>query len=1079
MKKAKLILIALLVAALCIAVFGCGKTEPQPEPQPEQYTVTVNGGSADKTSAKEGETITLTCGAAPTGKEFLHWTVNGDDITGNTFEMPAEDVTVVAVFDFIDYTVSVTGGSADKTTAHYGDTVTLTANAAPSGKEFSHWTVNDEQISGNTFEMPAEDVTVVAVFEFVDYTISVTGGSADKTTAHYGDIVTLTADTAPIGKEFLNWTVNDEQISGNTFDMPAENVTVVAVFDFIDYKVSVTGGIADKTTAHYGDIVTLTANAAPSGKEFSHWTVNDEQISGNTFDMPANNVSAVAVYADKQYNINVVGGSANIQKAKAGDTVTLTLDDAQIPTGERFIYWTVNDEQISGNTFEMPAEDVTVNAVFEFIDYTVSVTGGTASTATAHYGDTVTLTPDQAGENEAFSHWTVNGEKIEGNSFEMPAANVTAVAVFIDLVRKIETPDNSEDKLIYAEKETSPCPVALDRVAGKTMFKEYTDHVLFYIYDSATAQTDESLGTFKMIRYPEFDGLMNSGIISSMDGTLTIPINGSPGNYYFASAVWNGFFDIIRHEIGYEFSLGKAYYFAAQVKAVSEPLEESGFDITYTDSDISAIGTTGIAKDKNADSGKYTVTVDGGYIDGDKATVTAGYGYALTLTADTIENYTFTGWYKLDAESQPEGDPVSMENTFVYTVTENVSLKAVFVKNEELVKTPLATPDNSESKLIYKEPSGSIALDRSASGSIFGPYVQSAIFNIYTAADSSESVGSFRVTVEYGKPSQGGAVTVGSISSIDGSLSYDLIYGDPNNYYIIDTSKFYEILADAIGYKYSDGQTYYFAAQSVAYEDSLYSDSQFSQIGAEGFARNPDVGTETYTVTLLDGKIDGNLTTVEAGYGVKLSLSAEMPEDKDVFRGWKVVTLGAEGEEIYGETISTQLSFVYTVTSSITLRPVFYNSSEVEFVKLEAPDNSADQMIKFKVGGNVALIEYDRQTTESGESKTAFAEGVDHLECYIYDSKDDAAEPVGSFKIVCEADKFYLSTMDGSGRFELSGEKGKLYSESGNAQNLIKSVISGYNNDTEYYYAFKAVAAYDGLYLDSDIGTKGSGWASI
>lgn len=424
---------------------------------------------------------------------------------------------------------------------------------------------------------------------------------------------------------------------------------------------------------------------------------------------------------------------------------------------------------------------------------------------------------------------------------------------------------------------------------------------------------------------------------------------------------------------------------------------------------------------------------------------------------------------------------MSIENTFVYTVTENVSLKAVFVKNEELVKTPLATPDNSGSKLIYKEPSGSIALDRSASGSIFGPYVQSAIFNIYTAADSSESVGSFRVTVEYGKPSQGGIVTVGSISSIDGSLSYDLIHGDPNNYYIIDTSKFYEILADAIGYKYSDGQTYYFAAQSVAYEDSLYSDSQFSQIGAKGFARNPDVGTETYTVTLLDGKIDGNLTTVEAGYGVKLSLSAEMPEGMDVFGGWKVVTSSGE-EETYGETLSTQLNFVYTVTSSVTIRPVFYNSSEMEFIKLEAPDNSADQMIKFNAQG--AECWYDRQKTEDGGRKTALGEGVAYIMYYIYTSDADDAEPIASVKLywVEEESQGYFETPSGNRFNLLQGEPGNFWTTDGNAHNYFKfTVIGNYDSsgNTHYYYACQAIADSSGLYLDSDIGAKGSGWAAI
>ena len=55
--------------------------------------------------------------------------------------------------------------------------------------------------------------------------------------------------------------------------MPAKNVTVTAVFEDIDYTVTVTDGTADKTTAHYGDSVTITAYAAPTGQTFDRWEI--------------------------------------------------------------------------------------------------------------------------------------------------------------------------------------------------------------------------------------------------------------------------------------------------------------------------------------------------------------------------------------------------------------------------------------------------------------------------------------------------------------------------------------------------------------------------------------------------------------------------------------------------------------------------------------------------------------------------------------------------------------------------------------------------------------------------------------
>ena len=77
--------------------------------------------------------------------KFKNWTITGVDtselvLTNEelTFTMPAGNVTATANYDFIDYTVTVVGGTANKTTAHYGEEVTITAQE-PVGKEFVMW----------------------------------------------------------------------------------------------------------------------------------------------------------------------------------------------------------------------------------------------------------------------------------------------------------------------------------------------------------------------------------------------------------------------------------------------------------------------------------------------------------------------------------------------------------------------------------------------------------------------------------------------------------------------------------------------------------------------------------------------------------------------------------------------------------------------------------------------------------------------------------------------------------------------------------------------------------------------------
>ncbi len=69
------------------------------------------------------------------------------------------------------YSVIVNSGSADLTTAAKGDTVTITADSAPSGQVFDKWTTEDGVTFANandsttTFEMPAKAVTVTATYK--------------------------------------------------------------------------------------------------------------------------------------------------------------------------------------------------------------------------------------------------------------------------------------------------------------------------------------------------------------------------------------------------------------------------------------------------------------------------------------------------------------------------------------------------------------------------------------------------------------------------------------------------------------------------------------------------------------------------------------------------------------------------------------------------------------------------------------------------------------------------------------------------------------------------------------------------
>ena len=137
-----------------------------------------------------------------------------------------------------------------------------------------------------------------------------------------------------------------------------------------------------------------------------------------------------------KYSINVVqpaNGSvaASATSATAGTTVKLTATPSE---GYTLDYFTLDGERINGDTFIMPARNVEVSAVFTANAYSITVvqpTGGTvsASATSATAGTTIELTATPA-EGYTLDYFTLDGERINGNTFIMPARNVEVSAVF-------------------------------------------------------------------------------------------------------------------------------------------------------------------------------------------------------------------------------------------------------------------------------------------------------------------------------------------------------------------------------------------------------------------------------------------------------------------------------------------------------------------------------------------------------------------------------------------------------------------------------------------------------------------------
>ena len=307
----------------------------------ENGTVTASRLTADK-----DEVITLTV-TPDSGYKVKSVEVNGTVVTPvdgvYSFTMPGKNVTVTAEFEadssVTTYDITVTNGTANPAKATAGTTVTLTANAPESGKQFKEWQVSpavtfadgtSKNDSTAKITMPAGNVTATAVYEdipTVTYQITVLATqngtvTADKQTAAEGDKVTLTvkpADGYSIDSVMVNGTAIAASNGVYSFSMPANDVEVSATFkkNAVEstYKITVgttNGGkiVPQKTSAKAGE--TIRVNVSPDDNYYlAGLYFNDEEIIAHfgvySFIMPEKDVVITASF---KYSGSSGGGSS-------------------------------------------------------------------------------------------------------------------------------------------------------------------------------------------------------------------------------------------------------------------------------------------------------------------------------------------------------------------------------------------------------------------------------------------------------------------------------------------------------------------------------------------------------------------------------------------------------------------------------------------------------------------------------------------------------------------------------------------------------------------------------------------------
>ena len=286
-----------------------------------EYLVTVSQAANGTITAAPmqgpaGTLVTLS-NTPNAGYQLTYYTVNGDQIQGNTFTL-SSDSTISGLFTAVTYTVTIGAHangslSANPMSGVYGTTVTLTGTPN-THYELDYYSVNGSQIQGNTFTL-TQDSTVAATFKQKTYTVTIgthTNGtlSASPASGVYGTTITLSG-TPNSGYTLDYYTVGGSRITGNTFTLTG-NTTVTAVYKSAGYPVIYQSYLDGHSTNQFNYTKTTNNIMLQTSSLNSNWSTYSGGLvtisSSNRGNLPSG-------YDGKKYASKTAGGYSSVTAA--------------------------------------------------------------------------------------------------------------------------------------------------------------------------------------------------------------------------------------------------------------------------------------------------------------------------------------------------------------------------------------------------------------------------------------------------------------------------------------------------------------------------------------------------------------------------------------------------------------------------------------------------------------------------------------------------------------------------------------------------------------------------------------------
>lgn len=290
--------------------------------------------------------------------------IKNDPTNGNMLLLTGSNQTG-GLFDFS----TIGDGSAVECNVFVGKPTAIT------GGEFNGKVINNSHILGGTFHGPVDNTTMGTIEKGTFH-----GAVENNGIINDGAFHDAVKNNGTINDGTFHGKVeNNSVINSGTFNSPVDNTTMGRIEngtfnDAVENNGTIEKGTFNGAVENNGTINGGVFNGAVTGSG----TVSESITGSGTLNgEPITKTEPEPEPEPTTYTVTVIGGTIDGKtsvSAKENDTLTVVLDQSEIPDGMTFDLWSISSSKLSGDinvdyraeamTFQMPAEDVTIRAQY-------------------------------------------------------------------------------------------------------------------------------------------------------------------------------------------------------------------------------------------------------------------------------------------------------------------------------------------------------------------------------------------------------------------------------------------------------------------------------------------------------------------------------------------------------------------------------------------------------------------------------------------------------------------------------------------------------------------------------------------